>query len=133
MKKAKKIGTLGETRVDQIKYGLISKAKKIDTIYQSHQIEFSQEEDRFIFEGQFKKDQSIFVILSKNLTSKYYNVPISKKPYTALCVDIFTEEENENGIFITKYINSEGLKGKYSIYVQIDGVLYQTEKYVEFD
>ena len=133
LKKAKKIGTLGETRVDQIKYGLISKAKKIDTIYQSHQIEFSQEEDRFIFEGQFKKDQSIFVILSKNLTSKYYNVPISKKPYTALCVDIFTEEENENGIFITKYINSEGLKGKYSIYVQIDGVLYQTEKYVEFD
>lgn len=133
LKKAKKIGTLGETRVDQIKYGLISKAKKIDTIYQSHQIEFSQEEDRFIFEGQFKKDQSVFVILSKNLTSKYYNVPISKKPYTALCVDIFTEEENENGIFITKYINSEGLKGKYSIYVQIDGVFYQTEKYVEFD
>ena len=133
LKKAKKIGTLGETKVDQIKYGLISKAKKIDTIYQSHQIEFSQEENRFIFEGQFKKDQSVFVILSKNLTSKYYNVPISKKPYTALCVDIFTEEENENGIFITKYINSEGLKGKYSIYVQIDGVFYQTEKYVEFD
>ena len=48
-------------------------------------------------------------------------------------LDIFTEEENENGIFITKYINSEGLKGKYSIYVQIDGVFYQTEKYVEFD
>lgn len=33
---------------------------------------------------------------------------------------------------VTKYINEDGLKGKYSIYIEIDGTLYNTEKYVEF-
>ena len=66
------------------------------------------------------------------MTMKYYDVPVSKKPYTALCVDVFTEEENENGISVTKYINEEGLSGKYSIYVSIDGVIYNTGKNVEF-
>jgi len=66
------------------------------------------------------------------MTMKYYNVPVSKKPYTALCVDVFTEEENENGITVTKYINEEGLSGKYSIYMEIDGVMYNTGEYVEF-
>ena len=63
---------------------------------------------------------------------KEYEVPISKKPYTALCVDIFTEEEDENGIVVTKYINQEGLEGKYSIYLKIDDILYDTGRYVEF-
>ena len=57
---------------------------------------------------------------------------VSKKPYTALCVDIFTEEETENGISVTKYINQEGLDGKYSIYIELNGVLYNTGEYVEF-
>ena len=61
-----------------------------------------------------------------------YEVTISKKPYTALCVDIFTEEETENGIVVTKYINQEGLSGKYSIYLKINGILYNTGKYVRF-
>ena len=63
---------------------------------------------------------------------KEYEVPISKKPYTALCVDIFTEEEDENGIVVTKYINQEGLEGKYSIYLKIDDILYDTGRYVDF-
>ena len=72
------------------------------------------------------------IILYKNMTMKTYNVPVSKKPYTALCVDVFTEEENENGIGVTKYINEDGLNGKYSIYVSIDGIIYNTGEYVEF-
>lgn len=61
-----------------------------------------------------------------------YNVPISKKPYTALCVDVFTEEETKEGISVIKYINEEGLGGKYSIYIEVDGTIYNTNKYVEF-
>ena len=57
---------------------------------------------------------------------------ISKKPYTALCVDVFTDEENENGIMVTKYINQEDLSGRYCIYIEIDGVIYNTGKYVKF-
>ena len=59
-------------------------------------------------------------------------VSVSKKPYTALCLDIFTEDETENGIVVNKYINSDGLKGKYSVYLEIDGVIYDTGEYVEF-
>ena len=46
--------------------------------------------------------------------------------------NIFNETENQQGINITKYINKEGLKGKYSIYIEIDGILYNTKKYVVF-
>ena len=40
--------------------------------------------------------------------------------------------EDSNGLRITKYINQEGLKGKYSIYLEINGNLYNTNSYVEF-
>lgn len=66
------------------------------------------------------------------MQANYYNVKISKRPYTALCVDIFTEEENENGIVVTKYINAEGLNGEYSIFLEIDGVIYDPDLFVEF-
>lgn len=49
-----------------------------------------------------------------------------------MCLDIFTEDETENGIVVNKYINKEGLKGKYSIYLRIDDVIYDTGEYVEF-
>ena len=35
-------------------------------------------------------------------------------------------------MIINKYINEEGLNGKYSIYIEIDGVIYNTGEYVEF-
>ena len=57
---------------------------------------------------------------------------VSKKPYTALCVDIFSDEENANGIVVTKYINQDNLNGKYSIYIKIDDIIYNTGKYVDF-
>ena len=72
------------------------------------------------------------IVLYQDLFTKVYNVSISKKPYTALCVDIFSEEETENGITVTKYINSEGLSGKYSIYLEVDGKLYNSGEYVMF-
>ena len=31
-----------------------------------------------------------------------------------------------------KYINSEGLSGKYAIYLEVDDVIYDTHQYVEF-
>ena len=43
-----------------------------------------------------------------------------------------TEEENEKGLTVTRYINQENLKGKYSIYLSIDGKIYNTEEYVNF-
>ena len=132
LSKSKRIGTLGETNITKEIFTPDLKSKQIDNVYESHEIKITKEIDRLVVSGKFKRENNINIVLYKNLNSKYYNIKVSKKPYTALCVDIFTEEENENGITVTKYINEDGLKGKYSIYIEIDGTLYNTEKYVEF-
>ena len=128
---AKKIGSLGETESKQ-SLSLILNAKNPDEEYNNHNITFTKEDDRLVINGTFKRGTDVEIILAKNMMVNTYDWRISKKPYTALCVDIFTEEENENGLNTNKYINSEGLSGKYSIYIKIDGTLYNTLKSVEF-
>lgn len=130
--KTKRIGTLGSTKIDKKKYGAIGKYLNIDSNYKNHNIEWSMEEDRLVFSGTFKKGSDVKIILYDNLVSNVYNVSVSKKPYTALCVDVFTDTEKENGINVTKYINKDGLKGEYSIYLSIDGKIYNTNKYIKF-
>lgn len=125
-----RLGTLGETAITSYNIGVILNPKDITDKYKNYNIIFTNEEDRLVFKGQFKRGTAVDIILYQNFTKKIYNVPISKKPYTALCVDVFTEEENENGIVITKYINKVNLKGKYSIYLKIDGKVYNTGQYV---
>lgn len=129
---AKRLGSLGKTAVDEEKIGIIQKNKTSKKIPKKYKVNITKEEDRLVFIGMFKRGQDVKVVLYKEGNSKIYNVPISKKPYTALCVDIFTEEENKNGIEVIKYINKEGLKGDYSLYIKIDGKTYNTGKYIKF-
>ena len=129
---AERIGSLGETKIDDKKITLNIFAKKIDDTYKSHNISITKEIDRLVVKGQFKRTDTVNIVLYKNITANYYNFKISKKPYTALCVDIFTEEETKNGIVVTKYINEDGLNGKYAVYIEINGTLYNTNEYVEF-
>ena len=123
-------GSLGETEVTTTKFGFMTDTKEIDEEYTSHDITMKNEEDRFTISGRFKRETEVKIILYRNGKIKEYEIPISKRPYTALCVDIFTEEENENGIVVTKYINKENLSGKYSIYLQIDNTIYKTNQYI---
>ena len=129
--KANRLGSLGKTDVTKKKVGPIINSKKIDDEYSKYNIELSKEVDRLVVTGTFQKSDKVNIILYQNLISNYYYTRISKKPYTALCVDLNTEEDS-NGLRITKYINKEGLKGKYSIYLEINGNLYNTNSYVEF-
>ena len=129
--KAVRVGSLGKTVVSDKKLKR-SEGEKPDSEYKKHNISFTKEVDRLAFSGKFKKDEDVKVILYTNFVSNYYNIKISKKPYTALCLDVFTEEETENGISITRYINADGLKGSYSIYLEIDGKVYNTGEYVKF-
>lgn len=129
--KAVRVGSLGKTVVSDKKLKRIE-GEKPDSEYKKHNISFTKEVDRLAFSGKFKKDEDVKVILYNNFVSNYYNIKISKKPYTALCLDVFTEEETENGISITRYINADGLKGSYSIYLEIDGKVYNTGEYVKF-
>ena len=81
--------------------------------------------------GTFKKGSRVKVILYKDMMEYIYLMRVSKTPYTALCVDLGDEETDED-IKAVKYINKEGLIGKYSIFIEIDGVLYKTDEYVKF-
>ena len=100
--------------------------ENIESVTEKHNIKFTNQEDRLTLTGQFIKGTKVNLILVQNKKQFIYNVSISKKPYTALCVDIMTEEETENGLSITKHINKEGLSGDYSIYLEIDDTIYST-------
>ena len=132
LSKAERVGSLGETGVTNSELGFILNSKDFKNIEEEHNISITKEVDRLVFTGKFKRGTDVNVILYKNGTKNIYNVSISKRPYTALCVDIFTEEETKEGISVTKYINEDGLSGKYSIYVEVDGIIYNTNRYVEF-
>ena len=126
----KRLGSLGETKVSK-KDNKFIKTLEIDEDYNKRNITLTNEEDRLVISGKFKKGENVSFILRKGFTNNYYDQVISKKPYTALCVDIFTEEETNEGINITRYINKEGLSGKYSIYIKIDDKIYKTNSYIE--
>lgn len=126
----KRLGSLGETRVSK-KDNKFIKTVEIDDDYNKRNITITNEEDRLVISGKFKKEENVSFILRKGFTNNYYDQIISKKPYTALCVDIFTEEETNEGINITRYINKETLRGKYSIYIKINDKIYNTNNYIE--
>lgn len=126
----KRLGSLGETKVSK-KDNKFIKTVEIDDDYNKRNITLTNEEDRLVISGRFKKGENVSFILRKGFTNNYYDQIISKKPYTALCVDIFTEEETNEGINITRYINKETLRGKYSIYININDKIYNTNNYIE--
>lgn len=126
----KRLGSLGETKVSK-KDNKFIKTVEIDDDYNNRNITLTNEEDRLVISGKFKKEENVSFILRKGFTNNYYDQIISKKPYTALCVDIFTEEETNEGINITRYINKETLRGKYSIYIKINDKIYNTNNYIE--
>ena len=130
MGEAKRIGSLGVTDVTEERFGFILGTTDISEFDRDFSV--TEEVDRIVVSGRYKQGEDVNILLYQNMNIKEYHVSVSKKPYTALCLDIFTEDETENGIVVNKYINSEGLKGKYSVYLEIDGVIYDTGEYVEF-
>ena len=129
--KAKELGSLGTTKIDDQKFTFMMAGKDIDDEYNSHNISIKKEKDRLVVSGTFKKGTPVNVILYKDMMENIYLMRVSKTPYTALCVDLGEDSDDEN-ITATKYINKDGLIGKYTVYIEINGVLYNTNKYVKF-
>jgi len=126
------LGTLGAT--ETVKNNtLLSFNKDSDDIIEKYDLKFTKEEDRLIVTGKFLKSDEVYIILDNVFNKKTYNMVISKKPYTAMCVDLFTKEEEENGITVTKYINDVGLSGKYYIFMKINGKVYDFNLYVDYN
>ena len=126
-----RLGSISKTE-ESNKHTIIVKSKDIDNNYNKHNITFDKEVDRLVFSGTFLKDDKVKIILDKFLGKKEYDVIVRKRPYTAMCVAVFTDKEEKDVIKVTKYINNTGLNGKYLIYVSINGTIYKTNKYVEF-
>ena len=129
--KAKELGGLGITEKSEEKFSFMLDGKKIDDEYKKHNIKITKEKDRLVVTGTFKKGTPVNIILYKDMMKNIYSMRVSKTPYTALCVDLGNEDDDEN-ITATKYINKEGLIGKYTIFIEIAGTLYNTNEYVRF-
>ena len=130
--KAKELGGLGLTELDDQKFSFMMNGKSIDDEYKKHNIKITQEKDRLVVTGTFKKGTPVNIILYKDMTQNIYSMRVSKTPYTALCVDLGNNSNDDENITATKYINKSGLIGKYSIYIEIDGTLYKTDEYARF-
>lgn len=126
-----RLGNLGVTKTIKNK-SLLLFSKKMNKEYKKHNIKITKETDRLVVNGTFKKSDKVEIILDNVFDKKTYNMVISKKPYTALCVDLFSKDEKKNGINVTKYINSVGLNGRYYVYIKINGKIYKTNKFVTF-
>lgn len=131
LQKAKEHGTLGKSPESESYYGPMLNSENIKGL-KDNNIELYEEKDRLVVEGKFKKDDDVKVILYKNLRSKEYNVRVKSQTYTAMCVDIFNKDSKEGELQVTKYINKDGLKGEYSIYIEVNDKIYNTAKYVKF-
>lgn len=130
---AGKLGGLGKTEVTKESIGLPIGSVEMGDELEEYNIELIKEEDRLVFKGNFAKEDIVRLILYKNFKKKEYNVTVSKRPYTALCIDIFTQVKHGDRLSVNKYLNNDGLSGNYSVYLQIGNKLYNTNKYVAFD
>ncbi len=123
-----RLGNMGETKTNS-KNPLIIFNKNADKIIEKYNIKITNETDRLVIEGDFKKTDKVQIILDNIFKNKTYDMIISQKPYTALCVDLNNQDKGET-IKAYKYINHLGLNGKYYIYMKINDKVYDLDKYI---
>ena len=129
--KGSNLGSQDVTPTDSNAFVLLNKNAD-DEFYKKYDLSITKEYDRLNITGRFKKSDDVKIVLDNLFNKKSYDMVISKKPYTAMCVDVFNQEEEKNGIIVSKYINSKGLSGTYYIYIKINGKVYDLDKYVTF-
>ncbi len=131
---AMRVGSLGKTEVAEIKYGLMGAAVALDDKYKSHAITLVKQEDRIVFTGTFKRNSNVRLVLVQGLEQRYYKLRITDKAHAALCVSVFEEEANadEEELTVTRYVNGEGLSGKYDLYLEIYDQIYNLGQQVAF-
>lgn len=128
----KKVGDMGITKTNGQRQFILF-PKDSEEIVDKYKISFTKEEDRLVFEGTFTKEDKVSIILNRLSSKKSYDVIISNKPYAAMCVDLFNQDNNSDEITVTKYINDLGLHDRYEIYLKINGTIYKMNKAVTFN
>ena len=130
---AMRVGSLGKTEIAETKYGLMHGIEPDDKLNE-HNVSIIKQEDRLVFNGTFKRSSNVRVVLVKGFEQKYYKMRITDKVHAALCVAVFEEEENADAddITVTRFINSEGLDGKYDVYLEVYDKIYNLHQQVSF-
>ncbi|MCQ2569290.1 MAG: aryl-sulfate sulfotransferase, partial [Candidatus Saccharibacteria bacterium] len=130
---AMRVGSLGKTEIAETKYGLM-RGIEPDNKLNEHNVSIIKQEDRLVFNGTFKRSSNVRVVLVKGLEQKDYKMRITDKAHAALCVAVFEEEENADAddITVTRFINSEGLDGKYDVYLEVYDKIYNLHQQVSF-
>jgi arylsulfate sulfotransferase len=121
------IGELKETKqyTDEINI----KFNLFDTVPEIFGVELIKESDRLMLQGQFDRNDEIYIkLVGTNQTLSYY-VPTSKTDYTAMCTVTFLGDER----FVTYYINETNIVGNYNIFLVINGREYNTYQHVTFN
>lgn len=128
--KAIRLGNMGETKTSNENV-LLAFNKDAKDIIKKYNIKINKEIDRLSITGTFNKDDNVTIILDNVFAKKTYDMDISTKPYTSMCVDIFNTN-NDKCITVTKYINDLNLSGKYYIYMKINNNIYDFDLYVTY-
>lgn len=117
------LGSLGIT--ETVKDISVFLYKNDDSIIEKYDLQFVKEPDRLVVTGTFKESDEVQIILDNFLTKRTYDMVISDTPYAS-------NNDNDEEVTVSKYINSDDIYGKFYIYMRINGVNYKLWKYVEF-
>ena len=97
-----------------------------DLIPNRYHLEVYKETDRLVIIGDFKDDEEVYISI-ENETKKFgYRVLTRKNSLLSLYDESYTNKP------ISFYINEEGLKGEYNIFITVNGQKFNTYKKVYF-
>ena len=111
-----RLGSLGESKT--VSNHLLLGAKSDDDILDKYNISLYKDVFGLKVKGTFKESDNVEVILDNVLDKKTYSLIVGTN--------------SNKKITTSRYISEDGIKGKYYIYLRINGTIYKLHKYVNF-
>ena len=111
-----RLGSLGESATT--KNHVLLSAKSDDSILDKYKISLYKDVFGLKVQGTFKENDDVQIILDNVLDKKSYNLVVP--------------EDSNKKVTVSRYISEDGIKGKYYIYLRINGKIYKLHKYVNF-
>lgn len=122
--KGELLGSLGVTE----EFTTIPELENGGEVPDKYEVKLGLETDRLVFKGKFEKGQLVMVLLEGDTTHAYF-VPTTKRPFLAMCVGTFLDNDERSVEFP---ISKEDIPGEYKVSVIIDGYKYDTGVTVKF-
>ena len=111
-----RLGSLGESKV--IDNFLLLSAKSDDEILDKYNISLYKDVYGLKVSGTFKESDDVQIVLDNVLDKKTYS--------------LLTPENSNKKVVASRYISEDGIKGKYYIYLKVNGTIYKLHKFVNF-